>query len=167
MEPIVNKVAQKAIISIDLADYVPGDGAIQPIDLKDFLYRELLLREGEFREKVAGFDFELFRNKFVVLHCSADAIVPSWAYMILSAQLAGIAKDVICSPPAHAKEVFLYRQIARITAEDYRDKRVVVKGCGDDAIDAAAFVYVAQQLTPVVRALSYGEPCSMVPVYKR
>lgn len=167
VKPIVNRVAQSGLITLDLADYFPHPEEIVAIDLKDFLFKGLILRETEFRETVKNTNWEQYRDRYVAIHCSADAIVPMWAYMILSANLAPYAKDVACSPPDHAAEIFLYRNIAQLKADDYTDKRVIVKGCGDRQVPEAAFVQIAHQLTKVVRSLMYGEACSSVPVYKK
>lgn len=151
---------------MDLADLLLPREAIVLLDMKQFLVQEIMLREADFRKQIAATNWTVYANKWVVLHCSNDALIPAWAYMIVSAHLAGIAADVVCAPPEHAKEVFLYRAIDRMPVNDLEGKRVVVKGCGDAATDTPAFVYLAQRLAGVVKALNYGEPCSMVPVFK-
>ena len=164
---IVNKVSQKAIVTIDLADFLPHAADIFSIDLKEFLFKELILREADFRTQVEAYDWKKMENKLVALHCSADAIVPMWAYMVITAELASVAKDVACAQPERASEIFFQRAIQKINATDFANQRVVVKGCGDAQIDTPAFVSITQILAPQVRALSYGEPCSMVPVFKQ
>lgn len=166
-EPIVNKVAQKALITLDLGDYFPRESEVMVIDIKAFLYKELLLKEAEFRKAVDELDKEPYRHKYVAIYCSNHAIVPMWAYMLLAAELAGIAKDIACTQPAHAPEVFLYRNLTALDMSIYQDQRVVVKGCGDRQVPEAAFVQITKQLAPVARVIMYGEPCSSVPVYKR
>ena len=166
-DPIINKVAQKAIITLDLADFFPTEESIAVIDMKDYLFKGLILREADFREQVKNTDWSVYQDKNVVLHSSVDAIIPMWAYMIVSAELAPYAKDIANSSPDHAVEIFMYRAIDQIRASDYEGQRVVIKGCGDRQIDTAAFVSIAQKLATTARALMYGEPCSMVPVYKR
>lgn len=167
VKPIVNRVAQSGLITLDLEQYFPRTEEIVAIDLKDFLFKGLILREAEFRDTVKNTNWQQYSGQYVAIHCSANAIVPMWAYMILSANLAPHAKDVACSPPDHAAEIFLYRNIAQLKADDFKDQRVIVKGCGDRQIPEAAFVQIAHQLTKVVRSLMYGEACSSVPVYKR
>ncbi|MFM2306970.1 MAG: hypothetical protein RLZZ367_1639 [Bacteroidota bacterium] len=167
VKPIVNRVAQSGLITLDLEEYFPRTEEIVAIDLKDFLFKGLILREAEFRDTVKNTNWQQYSGQYVAIHCSANAIVPMWAYMILSANLAPHAKDVACSPPDHAAEIFLYRNIAQLKADDFKDQRVIVKGCGDRQIPEAAFVQIAHQLTKVVRSLMYGEACSSVPVYKR
>ncbi|HLP50557.1 MAG TPA: DUF2480 family protein [Chitinophagales bacterium] len=168
VKPIVNRVAQNtSLATIDLEEYYPKQEEIVAIDLKAFLFKELILREADFRETVKNTNWSQYTGQYVVLFCSANAIIPMWAYMILSAELTPYAKDIACSPPEHAADIFLYRNIAKLNADDFKDKRVIVKGCGDRQIPEAAFVQIAQQLTKVVRALMYGEACSSVPVFKK
>lgn len=167
VKPIVNRVAQSGLITLDLVDYFPTPEEIVAIDLKDFLFKELILREAEFREVVKNTDWKKYEGKYVVLCCSTNSIIPMWAYMVLSAQVSVYAKDVACSSVEHAPEIFLYRNMAKLNMDDFKDKRVIVKGCGDRKIPEAAFVQMAEQLSKVVRSLIYGEACSSVPVYKK
>lgn len=166
-DPIINKVAQKNIITLDLADLFPKEADIATIDLKDYLFKGLILREADFRDQVKATDWQAYRDKYVVLHLSVNAVIPMWAYMVISAELSPYARDIASTDPGHAMATFLYRSIERINPADYSGQRVVVKGCGDRPIDAAAFVAITQKLATTARAIMYGEPCSMVPVYKR
>ena len=167
VKPIVNRVAQSGLITLDLVDYFPTPEEIVAIDLKDFLFKELILREAEFRELVKNTDWKKYEGKYVVLHCSTNAIIPMWAYMVLSAQVSLYAKDVACSVVEHAPEIFLYRNMAKLKMDDFKEQRVIVKGCGDRKIPEAAFVQMAEQLSKVVRSLMYGEACSSVSVFKK
>lgn len=167
VKPIVNRVEQSGLITLDLENYFPSPEEIVAIDLKKFLFKELILREAEFRDVVKNSDWKKYEGKYVVLYCSTNAIIPMWAYMVLSAQLTPVVKDVACSSPEHAAEIFLYRNIAKLNMEDFKNQRVIVKGCGDRKIPEAAFVQIAEQLTRVVRSLMYGEACSSVPVFKK
>lgn len=166
-KPLVNKVAQKAIITLDLEDYFPKPEDIVSVDLKDFLFKGLILREADFREAVSNADWSVYKDKYVVLHCSTDAIIPMWAYMVLSAELSQFAKDVACSSPDHAPEIFLYRNLAKLNMDEFKNQRVVVKGCGDRKVPEAAFVQIAEQLSKTARVVMYGEACSTVPVFKK
>ena len=166
-DPIINKVAQKALITLDLADFFPKEDSIVAIDLKDYLFKGLILREADFREQVKNTDWSIYQDKYVVVYSSVDAIVPMWAYMVLAAELTPYAKDIANASPAHATDIFMYRAIEKVNPEDYSGQRVVIKGCGDRQIDSAAFVYITNKLAPTARAIMYGEPCSMVPVYKK
>ncbi|HWB64286.1 MAG TPA: DUF2480 family protein [Chitinophagales bacterium] len=166
-KPIVNKVAQKAIITLNLEDYFPLESEVTAIDMANFLFKGLILREGDFRQAVAETDWPAYKDKYVAIHCSANAIIPLWAYMVLSAELAPYAKDIAASSPAHAPEIFLYRNLAKLDMEPFAGQRVVVKGCGERQVPEAAFVQITKQLTPVARVIMYGEPCSTVPVFKK
>lgn len=166
-KPIVNRVERSGLITLDLADYMPKQADIVVIDLKQYLFKELILKEADFRTAIGSADYSNCRGKYVVIHCSTNAIIPMWAYMLITTAVVPFALDVVCSPPEHAAEVFLYRQLQALPLNDFQDKRVLIKGCGDTTIPEAAFVYVTQRLTGVVRSLMYGEACSSVPVYKK
>lgn len=165
---IVNKVAQSGIITIDLADFVPAVDDCVLIDIKPFLYEELILRETEFRDALKKIDWSQYQHKFVALTCTADAIVPLWAYMLLAQYLQSYAKHVIFGDLATLKnEVLLNRLQAYLEQNDFTDARAVIKGCGDKDISANIYVQITQLLLPKVKSLMYGEPCSTVPVYKK
>lgn len=166
-KPIINKVAQKAIVTLDLETFLPADEAMVSIDLKEFLFKGLILREADFRETVKNTDWSQYRDKYVAIYCSADAVIPMWAYMVLSAELAAYAKDIAFTKPELAAETFLYRYIGHMDMEQYRSQRVVIKGCSDKRIPEGAYVQMTQQLSKVARVVMYGEPCSTVPVFKK
>jgi hypothetical protein len=166
-KPLVNKVAQKALITINLEDYFPKPEEIAVIDLKDFLFKGLILREADFRETVKNTEWQQYSNKYVALYCSANAIIPMWAYMVLSAELTPYAKGIAYSNPTGAAEIFLCSNLAALDMEPFKAQRIVVKGCGDRPVPEAAFVQIAQQLSKVARSVMYGEPCSTVPVFKK
>ena len=166
-KPIVNKVAQKALVTIDLEDYFPKQEELTVIDLKDYLFKELILKETDFREAVKNTDWSQYTNSYVVLYCSSNAIIPMWAYMVLSAELSAYVKDIACTHPSHAAEIFLYRNIAVLNKAEFEGKRIVVKGCGERQIPEAAYVQITQQLSQVARSIMYGEACSSVPVFKK
>lgn len=167
-ETIVNRVAQSGIITIDLADFVPAAEDCVLIDIKPFLYEELILREADFRDALKKIDWSSYQNKWVALTCTADAIVPLWAYMLLAQYLQPFAKKVIFGDLATLKnEVLLDRLQAYLTQNDFTDARAVIKGCGDKDISANVYVQMTQLLLPKVKSLMYGEPCSTVPVYKK
>jgi hypothetical protein len=166
-KPLINKVAQKALVTLDLEELFPKENDIAAIDLKDYLFKGLILRESDFRTAITTTDWSVYKDKLATIYCSANAIVPMWAYMVISAELAGVAKDVAQASPDHAAEIFLYRQIAQLDMTKYTNQRVVVKGCGDRPMPEAAYVQIAAQLAKVARVIMYGEPCSTVPVFKK
>ena len=163
---IINKVAESALTSLDLEEYYPkGETAV--FDLKDHLFMGLILKEKDFRTALQTFDWEQFRNKNVAITCSVDAIIPMWAYMLVASYLSPVAKEVVFGEEKNILNTLLVRNISQIKGEEYTDKRVVVKGCGDVPIPEAAYVEVTNKLRPFVKSLMYGEPCSTVPIYKR
>ncbi len=168
MEAIVNKVAQSGIITLDLSPWVPEKKDIILFDLKPFLFREMILREKDFRAALQEHDWEPYQNKHVTVACTADAIIPLWAYMLVTMYLQPVAATVYYGT-AEALEQHLITTAIRqsISPEEYRDKRVVLKGCGDTTIPELAYVVASAILLPVVKSLMYGEPCSTVPVYKQ
>jgi hypothetical protein len=136
-------------------------------DLKPFLFMELILKEKDFRAALLAFDWSEYEGKNVILTCSADAIIPVWAYMIASSYLQPVAKTLILGEPDQTKTQLLLNAINEINTDDYIDKRVVIKGCGEIPIPESAYAAITFKLRPVVKSLMYGEPCSTVPIYKK
>ncbi len=165
-ETIVNKVAQSGLVTIDLARFAP-QGERVVYDIKDNLFQGLILREKDFREFVKTHDWSQYTDKYVAITCSADAIVPTWAYMLLANRLEPYAKDIAFGDLDTLETLLYERALAKLDFETYRDQRVVVKGCGDIEIPNAAFVKFTAELSKVAKSILYGEPCSTVPVYKR
>lgn len=163
---IINKVAESAITSIDLEEYYPkGETAV--FDLKDHLFKGLILKEKDFRSALHTLDWEQFRDKNVAITCTTDAIIPMWAYMLVASNLQPVAREIVFSEEKNLLQNLLLRNISTIKGEDYTDKRVVIKGCADVAIPEAAYVEITNKLRPFVKSIMYGEPCSTVPIYKR
>jgi hypothetical protein len=165
-ENIVNKVAQSGLVTIDPAVFYPsGDRVVY--DIKDNLYMELILREKDFREFVKTHDWTQYLDKCVALTCSADAIVPAWAYMLLANKMAPYAAEIVFGDAAVLETVLFEKSIANMDVEQYAGQRVVIKGCGDTPVPVSAYVTLTKILTPVVKSLMFGEPCSTVPIYKK
>jgi hypothetical protein len=163
---IINKVTESALTTIDLEEYYPkGETAV--FDLKDHLFMGLILKEKDFRATLQSFEWEQFRDKNVAITCTADAIIPMWAYMLVASNLQPVAKEVVFGEEKSILNTLLLRNLAVIKGEDYQDKRVVVKGCGDVAIPESAYVEITNKLRPHVKSIMYGEPCSTVPIFKR
>jgi len=165
-ENIVNKVAQSGLITIDLANYAPKS-TIVVYDIKDNLFHGLILKEKDFREFVKEHDWSQYTDQHIAITCSTDAIVPTWAYMILTNKLTPYAKSIHFGTEEEARKELFLESISKIDYELYKDERIVVKGCGDIHIPEAAFVLFTQKLTAVSKSIMYGEPCSTVPVFKR
>lgn len=164
---IKNTVASKALISIDLADLYPADENCVYFDIKDFLFKGLILKEDDFRKQVEKINWQDYAGKYVGLFCTADAIVPMWVYMILASHLSNIAKMVCFGKKEDFPLLFLHKEIDNLDTNAYENKRVVIKGCGEKRIDEEAFTRISFKLGKVTRSILYGEPCSTVPVYKR
>jgi len=166
METIVNKVAESGIITLDLTPYVTGIDVVA-FDLTPFLYMEMILKEKDYRAALQTHDWQQYVGKHVAVHCTADAIVPVWAYMLAATYLQPVAASVYYGTTAELQKSLLMQHILAIPLEDYTDKRVVIKGCGDTPIPDAAYLAITAHLRPVVKSLMYGEPCSTVPIYKK
>ena len=166
METIVNKVAESGIITLDLAPYVATD-TIALFDLKPFLFREMILKEKDYRTALPSHDWSQYQGKDVAVMCSVDAIVPVWAYMLAVSYLQPVASSVYYGTPQELEKILIQQRIYTIDTVEYTDKRVVIKGCGDTPIPEIAYLAVTQHLRPVVKSLMYGEPCSTVPIYKK
>lgn len=163
---IVNKVAQSGLITFDLADLYPkGERVLY--DIKQHLFHELVLREKDFREVIKQIDWSTYQGKYVAITCSTDAIVPTWAYMLLANKLAPYTAATIFGSLETLETVLFDRALATLNMETYRDQRVVVKGCGEIPIPVSAFVELTTRLSAVAKSIMYGEPCSTVPIYKR
>lgn len=163
---LVNKVAESGLISFDLEEYYPKSD-IKLFDLKDYLFMGLILKEKDFRAALQTTDWEIYRDAYVAITCSADAIIPMWANMLAASYLQPVAKDVVFGDEKKLIEAVLLQRINNIDVSAFEDKRVVVKGCGEVAIPEAAYVAITNKLRPVVKSIMYGEPCSTVPIYKK
>ncbi|PZR29513.1 MAG: hypothetical protein DI535_02030 [Citrobacter freundii] len=165
MEPIINKVAESGLITLDPASFLPkGETAV--FDLKDYLFMGLILKEKDFREALKNLDWEQYRGKNVALTCTADAIIPVWAYMLVASYLQPVAKEFVMGDEQQLQRELFLKNLAAINPSDYTDKRIVVKGCGDTPIGDFVYMELTKILRPVVKSIMYGEPCSTVPVYK-
>lgn len=165
-ETIVNKVAQSGLLTVDLADFAPkGERVVY--DIKDNLFHGLILREKDFRAFVKTHDWQQYQDKFVAITCTADAIVPTWAYMLLANRLEAYAAAIVFGDLAILETILYERALEKLDMERFRDQRVVVKGCGDIEIPESAFVKFTAMASTVAKSIMYGEPCSTVPVFKR
>lgn len=162
---IVNKVAQSGLINFDLEDYYPK-GKRVALDLAPRLFMGMILKEKDFREWIREEDWSAYRDTWVAVHCSADAIIPVWAYMLVASALEPFAKRVVMGS-LEMLETALYQDVLNtLDLEPFRDQRVIIKGCGNLPVPEAAYVIATSKLQPVVKSLMYGEACSTVPVYK-
>lgn len=166
MDTIVNKVAQSGLETIDLEAFYDAAPKVQ-LDIKDWLFMGLMLKEKEFRDSLKNHNWQQYNAQHVAVYCSTDAIVPTWAYMLIANKLSGIAKSVVFGTLADLELKLFVQAIDGMDIEAFRDQRVVVKGCSKHPVPVSAYVYLTERLTPIVKSIMYGEPCSTVPIYKR
>ena len=166
-DEIVNKVAESGLVTIDLEKYLPQKGSIAVFDMKDFLFMGMILKEKDFREALKQQDWEKYRNKNVAITCTADAIIPVWAYMLVTTYLQPVAKEIIVGEEKEIYKAVFLKNISTIHGSEFIDKRIVLKGCGETPIDDFAYAEATRKLLPVAKSIMYGEPCSTVPVYKK
>lgn len=165
-EVIINKIAESSIIELDLSHFYPK-GEVKLFDLKDYLFMNLILKEKDFREALKNHDFAAYQDNYVAVTCTADAIVPVWAYMLVASYLQPYAKDIVFGDEQFLHKSVFLKNLAAINMEKYLDKRVVVKGCGDLHIGEFAYLEITRMLRPVAKSIMYGEPCSTVPIFKK
>lgn len=163
---IVNRVAQSSIVTLNLEDYLPKEEVVI-FDLKDFLYMGLIIKEKDYRDALETNNREIYSNKNVTISCTADAIIPMWAYMLAAQYLQSFAKSIHFGTIESATNSILISNIKSINTIEFVDKRVVVKGCGEVPIPAEAYVTITALLKPHVKSVMYGEPCSTVPIFKK
>ena len=166
MDEIVNRVANSKLITFDLEDlYVSG--ARMTIDISQWLEKGFILREKQFRESVSSHNWSQYENAYVALHCSTDAIIPAWAYMLVATQLQGIAKKTITGSLETLETILYTEVIATLDTTPFENSPVIVKGCADKPVPENAYLLLIEKLHPVVKSLLFGEACSSVPLYKK
>ncbi|MFC6996139.1 DUF2480 family protein [Rufibacter roseus] len=166
MEEFVNRVANSGLITLNLEEYLhPGERIVY--DIKDNLFHGLMLREKDFRAFVKEHDWSQYEGKNVAIICSTDAIVPTWAYMLLASKMQPYVNRFVFGDLEALEQALMQDAIANINPEDYKDAKLVIKGCGQIPIPTFAYVEIMQKLLPVASSIMYGEPCSTVPIYKK
>ena len=166
MEEIRNKVKESGLVQLDLASYKPKQ-LLVGIDLSAQLWQGLVLKEKDFREWIKTHNWAQYTGHSVYIYCSTDAIIPTWAYMLLALKLSPFANAVVYGNLEQLEDKLYYDAIAKINPLDYADARVVVKGCSKVPVPTSAYVEITQKLIPHVKSLMFGEPCSTVPLYKK
>jgi len=165
-EPIINRVAQSKLITFNLEDYYP-QGKRVLFDISDWLYEGIILREKEFRVHTETHDWAQYRDAFVALYCSTDAIVPGWAYMLLTTKLQPFSKKTV-QGTLEQLETSLYQSVLEhLDVTEFKDKSVIIKGCSNKPVPLNAYLLITERLRPIVKSLMYGEACSSVPLHKR
>jgi hypothetical protein len=166
VDPIINKVAESGLITLDLEKYYPS-GEVAVFDMKDHLFMGMILKEKDFREALKNLDWSVYQDKNVAVTCTADAIIPVWAYMLVATYLQPIAKEVVMGDEKELHKTIYLKNLSSIDVNEYADKRVVIKGCGETPIGDFAYMEITKLLRPVAKSIMYGEPCSTVPIYKK
>ncbi|WP_430965016.1 DUF2480 family protein [Spongiimicrobium sp. 2-473A-2-J] len=165
-EPIVNRVAQSKLVTFDLEDHYPKGERVL-LDIKDWLYEGIILREKEFRAFVAEHDWKQYRDAYVALHCSTDAIIPGWAYMLIATQLEPFAKKTVIGDLEQLETTIYQSIIAQLDVSEYKDRPVIIKGCTNKPVPPNAYLWITSKIQSVAKSVMYGEACSSVPLYKR
>lgn len=163
---IVNRVTKSPLITFDLEEHYP-EGERKTLDLSQWLEQGFILREKEFRAALKSFDFSPYKDCYIALYCSTDALLPAWANLLVTTHLQSIAKKVIWGSLQELENAIFQEIIQSLPVETYKDKPVIIKGCAEKAIPPSAFIALVEKLQPHVKSLMYGEACSSVPLYKK
>jgi hypothetical protein len=166
MADIVNKVAKSPLITFNLEDYYPKGRRVQ-IDIKEWLFQGIILKEKDFRLELKAHDWKQYEDTYVSLYCSTDSIIPSWAYLLVTTYLEGIAQKVVFGSLEILNSLLYQEALSKIDLTDYQDKPIIIKGCSDKPVPENAYLLVLQMLQPVAKLIMYGEACSAVPLYKK
>jgi hypothetical protein len=163
---IINRVESSPLLTLDLENlYTKGERVV--FDLKKILYEGIILKEKEFRLFIKTNDWTNYQDKHVAVHCSVDAIIPTWAYMLLAVKLEPYAASVVYGDLTDLESYLFFKALSRLNINKYAEKKVVIKGCGKLNVPTSAYVELTRMLRPVAASIMYGEPCSTVPVYKK
>ena len=165
-DKIINRVANSNLVNIDLEAIYP-EGKRVLFDIKKWLFEGIVLKEKEFRKHVANHDWTQYKDSYVALNCSEDAIIPSWAYLLISSELAPYAKKIIFGDRELLETLIFHEVIENLRIEHFKDKPIIIKGCSEKPIPNSAFSMLIQKLFPIAKSIMYGEACSTVPLYKR
>lgn len=159
-------MAESGLVTLDLENYFPR-GEVAVFDMKDHLFMGMVLKEKDFREALKNMNWEKYRDRNVAITCTADAVIPVWAYMLVASALTGIARDFVMGDEKELHRTLFLKNLSAINISEFADKRMVIKGCGDTPIGEFAYTEITKLLRPVAKSIMYGEPCSTVPVYKK
>jgi hypothetical protein len=164
-DEIINKVANSGLVTIDLEEFY-REGERVLLDIKPLLFQEMILKEKDFREFIKNEDWSKYTDKFVAITCSNDSIVPTWAYMLLSLSLQPFAKKTVFGNLDLLENELFDEALNKMDLSQYKDARVVIKGCSNKPVPINAYVKLCSALKPYAKSMMYGEPCSTVPLYK-
>lgn len=164
-DEIINKVANSKLVTLDLEDFYPKGNRIL-FDIKDWLFEEIILKEKDFRAFVNDHNWNQYQDNYVALTCSSDAIIPSWAYLLIATKLAPFAKKIVVGTLEVLETVIFEEIINQLNTEVFKDKPVIIKGCSNKPIPSSAYTHLILKLQPIVKTIMFGEACSTVPLYK-
>lgn len=165
-DEIRNKVQESGLVNLDLAKFKADQALISEIDIADQLWQGLILKEKDFRNFIKEHDWSQYTGKYVFIHCTADAIVPTWAYMLVASCLTGISKAFTVGSKGDLEKIIIQENIAALDLNQFENKRYIIKGCSDISCPEFAMSELVKKLQPTAKSIMYGEPCSTVPVYK-
>jgi len=165
-QPLVNRVANSSLKTINLEDFFP-EGEIMTFDLKDYLYMEMILKEKDFRTALDEHDWSQYEGKNLALFCSADAIIPVWAWMLVTTKAEGVCNQIFMGDPDAFIRQHYIDALSELDAASFTDQRIVIKGCSEKPVPPSAYLEITKLLTPYAKSIMYGEPCSTVPIYKK
>lgn len=165
-KPLVNKVANSGIITINLEDFFPKEELVV-FDIKDYLFRELILKEKDFRSSLKEYDWEGLKGKILLIYCSSDAIIPVWAYMLVASYAGPYVSVIFQGSKTEFLKSHYNSAIQNLDIYNYTNQRIVIKGCSNKPVPPSAYADLTAKLQPTVRSIMYGEPCSTVPIFKR
>lgn len=166
MEEIVNKVAKSPLITLDLEEFYPEGKRIM-FDLKDFLFQELILKEKDFRDQLKNHNWEQYKDAYVVLNCTSDAIIPGWAYLLVATYLEPFVKKMTQGNLKDLEVAIFQDLISKMDISEFENKKIMIKGCSKKSIPQSAYVQLIEKIQPVANSLMYGEACSTVPLMKK
>lgn len=165
-DEIINRVAQSKLITVNLEDYYP-EGKRMVLDIKDWLFEGFILKEKDFRNFAENHDWSQYKGAYVAMHCSTEAIIPGWAYLLLTIKLSAVAEKTIQGSLEDLETLLYDAIIENLNVAEFQDKSVIIKGCSKKPVPPNAYLFLAEKLRPIAKSIMYGEACSAVPLYKR
>jgi hypothetical protein len=166
VKELINRVSDSGLVTIKLEEFYP-ELPIKEFDLKDYLFRGLILKELDFRKSLKEHDWQQYQECYLTVFCSTDAIIPTWAYMLVASYASGIATDIGFGNTEEFVRNYFHKALSKIDPSSYQNAKLVIKGCSDKPVPASAYLEITHLLKPFVSSIMYGEPCSTVPVYKK
>lgn len=165
-KPLINRVAASSLITLNLEDFFP-EGEVVIFDLKDYLFRELILKEKDFRQALKAIDWSQYAGKHLLITCSTDAIIPIWAYMLVTVYATPVARSIFQGTPEEFYKKTFTDTLNQLDLKQYENKLLVIKGCSNKPVPTSAYVDLTRLLQPIAKSIMFGEPCSTVPLYKK